>query len=91
MPTYDYLCDTCGHHFEHFQSMNEAKLEVCPRCQASVRRLIGAGSGIIFKGSGFYCTDYRSASEAAKYASGGKPSSATESSSSSKDKGNAAS
>lgn len=72
MPTYEYLCNTCEHRFDYFQSMNDAKLEQCPRCGAALRRLIGAGAGIIFKGSGFYCTDYRSASEAAKYAGADK-------------------
>lgn len=59
MPTYDYKCDTCAHMFEHFQSMHEAPLESCPQCGSKVRRLLGGGAGIIFKGSGFYVTDNR--------------------------------
>jgi putative FmdB family regulatory protein len=65
MPTYEYKCDDCGHRFEKFQRMTEARLTECPECQGTVRRLIGAGAGIIFKGSGFYCTDYRKSSEPA--------------------------
>lgn len=59
MPTYDYVCQKCEHAFEHFQSMSSKPLTRCPKCAGRVRRLIGAGSGIIFKGSGFYHTDYR--------------------------------
>ena len=59
MPTYDYECTSCGHLFEAFQSMSEAPLKDCPVCGKEVRRLIGAGLGIIFKGSGFYSTDNR--------------------------------
>lgn len=64
MPNYDYLCSGCGKTFEVFQSMNDPRLESCPdeACGGSVRRLIGTGAGIIFKGSGFYATDYRSSS-----------------------------
>jgi putative FmdB family regulatory protein len=64
MPNYDYLCEKCGHEFEVFQSMNDEKLTVCPQeeCGGSVRRLLGTGAGIIFKGGGFYETDYRSES-----------------------------
>ncbi len=63
MPTYDYLCDACGYQFEKFQSMSESPVRVCPECsKRKVRRLIGVGSGILFKGSGFYQTDYRSKS-----------------------------
>ena len=60
MPTYDYKCDDCEHMFEHFQSMSSELLKDCPKCQKStLRRLIGKGGGIIFKGSGFFATDYR--------------------------------
>ena len=60
MPTYDYVCDACGHAFEEFQSMKDALLRECPKCgKKSLRRLIGTGAGIIFKGSGFYQTDYK--------------------------------
>lgn len=60
MPTYDYACKACGHRFEHFQSMSSDPLTACPECgQDELKRLIGAGSALIFKGSGFYCTDYK--------------------------------
>ena len=63
MPTYDYLCEACGHQFEKFQSIKAEPTRLCPECgKRKLRRLIGTGAGIIFKGSGFYCTDYRSAS-----------------------------
>ncbi|MCF7934282.1 MAG: zinc ribbon domain-containing protein, partial [Spirochaetia bacterium] len=54
MPTYDYRCETCGYEFEHFQMMSEEPLSDCPKCGSPVRRLIGGGIGVIFKGSGFY-------------------------------------
>lgn len=61
MPTYDYLCDGCGHAFELFQSMTDSVKRTCPKCKKKkLRRLIGAGGAIVFKGSGFYQTDYRS-------------------------------
>ncbi len=59
MPTYDYKCDKCGYVFEEFQSMSEKPLTKCPKCSGRVHRLIGAGAGLIFKGSGFYLTDYK--------------------------------
>ena len=59
MPTYDYQCTECGHTFEAFQSMTEEPLKKCPECNGKVKRLIGGGSGLIFKGSGFYITDYK--------------------------------
>jgi putative FmdB family regulatory protein len=60
MPTYDYVCRACEHRFEHFQSMQEARLRKCPECgKLRLERLIGAGAGILFKGSGFYETDYK--------------------------------
>ncbi|MFB3787012.1 MAG: FmdB family zinc ribbon protein [bacterium] len=61
MPTYDYVCDHCGSEFELFQSMKESPVQECPQCHVTgeVRRLIGTGAGIIFKGSGFYETDYK--------------------------------
>jgi putative FmdB family regulatory protein len=63
MPTYDYRCKACGHEFEQFQSMKDAPLRKCPACKkASLERLIGTGAAILFKGSGFYETDYRSES-----------------------------
>jgi len=57
MPTYEYKCQKCGHMFEKFQSIKDRPLEKCPKCNGKVQRLIGGGSGIIFKGSGFYMTD----------------------------------
>lgn len=59
MPNYDYECEDCGYVFEEFQSMMEDPLSVCPKCGGKLRRLIGAGAGLIFKGSGFYITDYK--------------------------------
>ena len=61
MPTYDYVCDACEHEFELFQSISEAKKRKCPECgKLKLRRLFGTGAAIVFKGSGFYETDYRS-------------------------------
>jgi putative FmdB family regulatory protein len=62
MPTYDYACEKCGRTFEYFQSMNDPRLTVCifEGCGGAVKRKLGTGAGIIFKGSGFYETDYRS-------------------------------
>ncbi len=61
MPTYDYRCQACGHELEHFQAMTADPLVDCPGCDApELERLIGAGAGLIFKGSGYYQTDYRS-------------------------------
>lgn len=59
MPTYDYICLECKHVFEHFQSMSAAPLETCPECSGKVQRKIGAGLQPIFKGTGFYQTDYK--------------------------------
>lgn len=61
MPTYDYECDACGHHLEVFQGINDPVLKKCPDCgKNKLKRLFGAGAAIVFKGSGFYQTDYRS-------------------------------
>jgi len=61
MPTYDYRCNACDHAFEEFQSMSAKPLRKCPECgKLKLERLIGTGAGVIFKGSGFYETDYRS-------------------------------
>jgi putative FmdB family regulatory protein len=90
MPTYDYQCKACGHAFEKFQSITGPVVRKCPVCgKSKVKRLIGTGAGIIFKGSGFYATDYRSdsyrkAAEKEKPATAGgtsepKPSAAGES------------
>ena len=63
MPTYDYICDACGHEFEAFESIKADPQTVCPSCQAEkLRRKIGPGAAVLFKGSGFYQTDYRSES-----------------------------
>jgi putative FmdB family regulatory protein len=63
MPTYDYICDHCSHEFEAFESIKADPQTVCPECaEAKLRRKIGAGAAILFKGSGFYQTDYRSES-----------------------------
>ena len=61
MPTYDYECDACGHAFELFQGINDSLKKKCPECgKLKLRRLFGTGAAILFKGSGFYETDYRS-------------------------------
>ena len=61
MPTYDYVCDACGHKFELFQSINDPVQRKCPKCKKlKLRRLFGTGAAVMFKGSGFYQTDYRS-------------------------------
>jgi putative FmdB family regulatory protein len=63
MPTYEYQCEACQHNFDEFQSINDPPLKKCPRCgKQKLRRVYGAGAAIIFKGSGFYQTDYRSES-----------------------------
>jgi len=81
MPTYDYECDACGHKQEVFQNISDPLLEKCPKCKKKkYRRLFGAGGGVIFKGSGFYTTDYRPDSYN-KAASADKPSESTSSSS----------
>ena len=60
MPTYDYKCKDCQHTFEYFQPMTAAPLTECPQCGGNLKRVIGTGAGPIFKGSGFYQTDYKS-------------------------------
>lgn len=59
MPTYEYECTACNHRFDFFQNIKEEPLKTCVQCGGPVKRLIGTGSGIIFKGSGFYCTDFK--------------------------------
>lgn len=90
MPTYEYECQKCGYRFELFQSIKAEPLTDCPResCSGKVKRLISAGGGLLFRGSGFYITDYRSDSykKAAK-AEGGSESSGKESKSGSETKG----
>src|SRR5262245_61956164 len=63
MPTYEYHCDACDHNFDEFQGINDKPLKKCPKCRKSkLRRVFGIGAAILFKGSGFYQTDYRSES-----------------------------
>lgn len=77
MPTYDYRCDACGNAVEYFQSMSDKPKKKCPKCgKSKLVRQLGTGAGILFKGSGFYQTDYRSDSYK-KSASADKPSSGT--------------
>jgi putative FmdB family regulatory protein len=84
MPTYEYQCGKCSHQFEAFQSIKAEPLTKCEKkgCRGKVKRLISAGGGVIFKGSGFYITDYRSDNykkgEKAESSSSGKESSGTE-------------
>jgi len=75
MPTYQYKCPECGYEFEEFQRMADPPIEVCPKCKGKTHRLISGGAGFLFKGSGFYATDYRSASykEGARNDLGEKP------------------
>ncbi|MCX6152038.1 MAG: zinc ribbon domain-containing protein [Ignavibacteriales bacterium] len=63
MPTYDYKCTNCDYTFEIFQMMTEENIKICPKCNGKLKRLIGSGSGPIFKGSGFYQTDYKNKSK----------------------------
>jgi len=72
MPTYEYRCGACGHPFEVFQKISEPPIRTCPRCgEDAVERLISAGGGLVFKGSGFYATDYRKDGPARDRDSGG--------------------
>ncbi|MCX7591133.1 MAG: zinc ribbon domain-containing protein [Kiritimatiellae bacterium] len=66
MPTYEYECTKCGDRFERFQAITDKPVKHCPTCRGKVRKLIGTGAGIIFKGTGFYATDYRRASHGGK-------------------------
>ena len=80
MPTYEYECQDCGYTFEEFQRITADPLSECPKCHGNLKRLLGTGAGIIFKGSGFYQTDYKKSSHTAhaaeksgdKKADGGK-------------------
>lgn len=85
MPTYEYRCTKCQHEFEVFQSMTDAPRKRCPECSGKVERLISGGAGLLFKGSGFYITDYRS--DSYKSAAKADKSSSTSSKSSSSGKG----
>jgi putative FmdB family regulatory protein len=78
MPTYDYECGKCGHKFEAFQNITADPLRKCPECgKHGLQRLIGAGAGIIFRGSGFYITDYKKRSSSHGSSSGDKSSSSS--------------
>ena len=71
MPTYEYACQKCGHEFEQFQSMRDEPLKKCPKCKkAGLKRLVGGGAGLIFKGTGFYITDYKKKTGAPKEGGG---------------------
>ena len=72
MPTYEYVCAKCGHELEAFQSMKDAPLRKCPSCgRLQLKRQVGAGAGLIFKGAGFYITDYKKNGSGPKAESGG--------------------
>lgn len=81
MPTYEYECRKCGHHFELFQKITEPPASRCPQCKGKVHRIPNSGAGVIFKGSGFYQTDYRSENyrKRAKEESGAPPKAETKS------------
>ena len=66
MPTYDYKCSDCNYSFEYFQPMSAEPLKECPQCKGNLKRIIGTGAGPIFKGSGFYQTDYKGKSQQSK-------------------------
>ena len=71
MPTYEYACTKCGHQFEQFQSMRDEPLKKCPKCgKVGLKRLISGGSGLIFKGTGFYITDYKNKGDGRKDSGG---------------------
>ena len=87
MPTYDYRCKSCGHEFEEFQTMSSDPLTMCPKCaKPTLKRLMSSGGGLIFKGSGFYLTDYKKSntSSSSSAQSESKPDSKAESKSESK-------
>jgi putative FmdB family regulatory protein len=80
MPTYEYVCDACDHKFELFQSIKDEPIKKCPECgKKKVRRLFGTGAAVMFKGSGFYTTDYRSESYKKSAAADSKSSSGSSS------------
>ena len=66
MPTYEYVCKNCGYEFEEFQSMTAEPLKTCPKCNKEIIRKIGTGAGLVFKGSGFYITDYKNKKSSVK-------------------------
>ena len=73
MPTYQYKCLACGHNFEILQKMSDEPIKECPNCKGEVKRLLGAGAGPIFKGSGFYHTDYKNKSAKSEGSKTAKP------------------
>jgi putative FmdB family regulatory protein len=90
MPTYDYACGACGHQFEHFQSMTSRRLRKCPSCgERKLERLVGSGAGLIFKGSGFYETDYKRAAGGGAAKAGGEDGASKKSESKSESKSEA--
>jgi len=92
MPTYDYECDACGHKEEVFQSFSDPLIEKCPKCKKKkFRRLFGAGAAVMFKGTGFYTTDYRSDSYKKAASADSKPSESSSSSTSDSSKSSEAS
>lgn len=86
MPTYEYRCLECGSEFEHFQKITDAPLATCPECGGEVQRLISRGGGVLFKGAGFYATDYRSGGGASSASA--EPSGSSESGAASDGAGN---
>jgi putative FmdB family regulatory protein len=72
MPTYKYECQSCGYIFEKFQTMTDAAVKICPQCGEEVQRIISSGAGLIFKGSGFYQTDYKTCPASTGASSGDK-------------------
>jgi putative FmdB family regulatory protein len=74
VPTYEYECSDCGHRFEEFQSITDPPLSKCPRCGGKLNRLLGRGAAILFRGSGFHATDYRSEDYKRKAKEEGEPS-----------------
>ncbi len=85
MPTYEYECDDCGQRFEEFQRITDPPLEKCPNCGGKTRRLPGRGAAVLFRGSGFYATDYRSDEYKRKAKEEKEPSKKDEKTTSSKD------
>jgi putative FmdB family regulatory protein len=77
MPTYEYRCKSCGYEFEEFQSMSDDVLVICPKCaEPSLKRLMSSGAGLLFKGSGFYLTDYKKSNTSTSSAGSSKKSDA---------------
>lgn len=90
MPTYDYRCKDCNHEFEVFQNISADALTICPACKGTVERVISGGTGLIFKGSGFYITDYKDGNNKADSASNSSSGNGSTKTSDKKDKKTAA-